>query len=69
MVIFMRMSTRILCMALAIVIISVVFAGCKGKNGKTDEQTGFSAFKEVPGVTEDEIIAVEELQKQKTSIL
>ncbi|MDR2577563.1 MAG: response regulator [Chitinispirillales bacterium] len=52
------------------VILSTVFWGCADEGGKQSHKTpAFTSYKDVPGVTEDEINAIEALKKQADAFI
>lgn len=60
----MRRGTRAISMALAILLSASVFlAGCGNQAPDSDDsQTAYTDFREIPGVTDDEISAIEKLR-------
>ena len=53
-----------------IVFLLFLFSACgKSANGPFDETLHYASFRNVPGITEDEIIAIEALQKQTSSFV
>ena len=65
-----RMSNRIISKILAVMILPVMFSGCgKFSKGTEREITLFYSYTEIPGVTEEEIQAVEALKTKKSSFV
>ena len=65
----MRIIKRVICVIL-VLILSVLVLGCK-KSAKNQihETISFSSFRDIPGVTEDEIKAIESLKKKHGSFI
>jgi len=61
---------KVMSIIAAISIASIVFLGCdKTAKNQGNELVKFSSFRDVPGVTEDEIKAVELLVEQGSSFV
>ncbi|MCL1915329.1 MAG: transporter substrate-binding domain-containing protein [Desulfovibrionaceae bacterium] len=61
----MRTILRILCVTLAVLLLPFVFSGCEKSAAKRQRETvTYASFREIPGVTDGEIRAIEALQKQ-----
>ena len=59
---------RIISVMLTAALMLAMFSGCGKSSGKQSDSTKrFSSFRDVPGVTAEEISAIEALQKQYTS--
>ena len=66
----MRRIKRILNIMLFSAFISIMFLGCeKASDKQSGSVTTFSSFRDIPGVTDDEIKAIEALQKQNISFV
>ena len=66
----MRTVIRITCVALAIMILLAMLSGCKKSvDMQQDESLRYISFRDVPGITDDEIKAIERLQKQVGSFI
>ena len=64
---FMRMANRVICIAFVIVFFSAAFSGCAGRS-TAETQKGFEPFasyRDIPGITEDEISAIEGLRAER----
>ena len=64
----MKKINKITVTVLAVILLLTAISGC-GKTGSTDESAGtvspFASFRDIPDVTEDEIVAIERLQKER----
>jgi len=63
----MRTVNRVMCLTFAALLLLAVFSGCAEDVNKRGRVTVFNSFREIPGVTEDEIWAVEALRLENNS--
>ena len=55
---------------LAVILLLAIDLGCKKfDGGQPDETRGYDSYQDIPGVTQDEIIAIEELRRQGTAFV
>jgi len=66
----MKGLKRISALFFAVVVMSAVFSGCSARNeGNGNEMPVFTSFRDIPGVTREEITAAEELQSRVDSFV
>ena len=66
----MRISVRVIFVILIFTLLPVYFSGCAGKKAEPkDDIFIYNSFRDIPGVTEDEIRSVEALRKQYDSFV
>ncbi|MDR1802672.1 MAG: transporter substrate-binding domain-containing protein, partial [Treponema sp.] len=51
----------------ALILLLVLFSACGKSDSKPLENTSYASFRDVPGITAEEITAIEELQKRSAS--
>ena len=63
--VFMRNTNRIICLISVLMLLPVLFLACgKSADEQLDKAFQYASFRDIPGVTEEEIKAIETLQKQ-----
>jgi PAS domain S-box-containing protein len=63
----MRISNSTIYRILVIVLLFALFSGCGKPSKNTDRTFAFASYRDIPGVTNDEIADIEALQKKKSS--
>jgi len=58
---------RVLSLVLAAILLTAVFVGCTDQKTESGEVSVFTSFREIPGITQDEISAIEELQRSRNT--
>ena len=59
------MKHRTICTVSIFLLLSILLSGCgKAASNQVNDPVRFTSFRDIPGVTEDEIMAIESLQKQ-----
>jgi PAS domain S-box-containing protein len=54
---------------LAVIFLLAVFPGCRKSSKNSDQTFAFASYRDIPGVTNDEIADIEALQKKKSSFI
>jgi len=60
---------RVMCLTLAALLWLAVFSGCTKTGGKRNQIPAFTSFREIPGITEDEIRSIEALRLKNASFI
>jgi PAS domain S-box-containing protein len=62
-----RISNKTIYRIIVIVLLFALFSGCGKPSKNTDRAFAFASYRDIPGVTNDEIAAIEALQGKKSS--
>jgi len=65
----MRIVNRVICLTLAALFWLALFSGCAKITNKRGQASAFASFKEIPGITEDEIRDIEALRVKHSSLI
>ena len=65
----MRTSFRICAFIIAATMVVAIVSGCSGQIAGNDDDVFFESFRDIPGVTDEEIAAIEALQRSRSSFV
>ena len=63
------MIRKIICAAILVMLLFPVFLGCKKEPVRESEPPKYHSYRDIPGVTDEEIEAIEALKKQRDSFI
>ena len=65
----MKIINRLICFLLAAVFLTSIFSGCINNTETQQGPMRYSSFRDIPGVTDDDIKAIEKLQRKYDSLV